>query len=136
MPQPPPPGYASPDEKTWALVAHFGGPVGMLISCGVLGFVAPLIAFLAKGNESTTVRRHALAALNFQGPLSVVAVALLIFSNVSAILPDGLEALINLVFLLLRIGVIVVSIVFGIIAGMKASRGEEYNYPFGFALIK
>ncbi len=45
---PPPPGYANSDEKTWALVAHFGGAAGNLF-CGFLGFVAPLIALLAKG---------------------------------------------------------------------------------------
>ena len=49
----------------WALVAHFGGAVGILVG-GLLGWVAPLIAMVAKGNESPTVRAHAVAALNFQ----------------------------------------------------------------------
>src|SRR6185436_17210427 len=53
----PTPGYANSDEKTWALIAHFGGIV--------VGFIAPLVAFLAKGNESPTVRAHVVEALNF-----------------------------------------------------------------------
>src|SRR5207245_2092592 len=37
-----PAGYANNDEKTWALIAHFGGIV--------VGFIAPLVALLVKGN--------------------------------------------------------------------------------------
>src|SRR5262252_1669161 len=40
----PPPGYATADEKNWALIAHFGGAAGVLIGGGILGWVAPLIA--------------------------------------------------------------------------------------------
>src|SRR5262245_15926981 len=68
-PMGPPPGYANSDEKTWALLTHFGGIV--------LGFIAPLIALLAKGNESPTVKAHATEALNFQitwGIASIIAV--------------------------------------------------------------
>ena len=70
-------GYANTEDKTWALVAHFGGAVGTLVSGGPLGFIAPLIAMLAKGNESPTVRAHAVAALNFQLTWSIVAFVLL-----------------------------------------------------------
>ncbi|HEX6686127.1 MAG TPA: DUF4870 domain-containing protein, partial [Candidatus Limnocylindrales bacterium] len=62
-----PVGYANNEEKTWALIAHFGGAAAALVSGGWLGWVPPLVAMLAKGNESPTVRAHAVAALNFQG---------------------------------------------------------------------
>ena len=52
MASPPPPGYANSEEKTWALVAHFGGAAGMFVLGAVFGWVAPLIALLAKGNQS------------------------------------------------------------------------------------
>src|SRR5258706_44006 len=57
-----------------ALVAHFGGAVGMLVTGGVGGWVAPLIVLLAKGNQSPTVRAHAVNALNFQLLWSIVGV--------------------------------------------------------------
>src|SRR5262245_20339273 len=60
------PGYANSDEKTWALVAHFGGAAGAFLGAGGGGWIAPLIALVVKGNESPTVRAHAVAALNFQ----------------------------------------------------------------------
>ena len=46
----------------------------MFISGGALGWVAPLVALLAKGNESPTVRAHAVAALNFQILWSIIAI--------------------------------------------------------------
>src|SRR5574342_1234822 len=67
-------GFANNDEKTWALVAHFGGAAGAFLGAGGLGWVAPLIALLAKGNESPTVRAHAVAALNFQILCTIVAI--------------------------------------------------------------
>src|SRR4029453_6922917 len=53
-----PAGYVNNDEKTWVLIAHFGGIL--------VGFIAPLVTLLAKGNESPTVRAHSVEALNFQ----------------------------------------------------------------------
>src|SRR5690348_6395775 len=52
----PPPGYASSEEKTWALVATFGAAIGAFISGGFLSFVGPLISYLAKGKDSPTVK--------------------------------------------------------------------------------
>ncbi|MEO9222439.1 MAG: DUF4870 domain-containing protein, partial [Mycobacteriaceae bacterium] len=46
------------DEQTWSMLAHLGGIV--------LGFLAPLIVMLTKGNESPFTRRQAVEALNFQ----------------------------------------------------------------------
>src|SRR4029453_2955273 len=51
----PTPGYLNSDEKTWALLAHFGGIV--------VGFIAGLVGLLVKGSESATVRAHAIEAL-------------------------------------------------------------------------
>jgi uncharacterized Tic20 family protein len=135
MMQPPPPGYASSDEKTWALVSHFGGAAGTLV-CGLLGFVAPLVAFLTKGDSSPTVRRHALAALNFQAPLNALALLLVLVSCASNALPSGLSWLISTLAWLAGLVVYVLGVVFGIIAGVKANEGWEYKYPFGFSFIK
>src|SRR5207248_7044765 len=74
----PPPGYPSSEDKTYALVAHFGGAVGTLISGGVLAFVGPLIALLARGNQSPVVKEHARNALNFFIPVAGAGLLLLI----------------------------------------------------------
>ena len=114
---PGPVGYANSDEKTWALIAHFGGIV--------VGFIAPLVALLAKGNESPTVRAHSVEALNFQITWGIAT----IIASIVAVCTFGI-----LFFLPMVTWVVV--IVFSIIAGMKANEGELYHYPMTWRIVK
>jgi uncharacterized Tic20 family protein len=124
-PTPPPAGYPSSDDKTWALIAHFGGAAGMLVGWGSGGWIAPLIALLVQGNKSPVARAHAIAALNFQIPLSVLGVIAWPFYCVFG------------VGVLITLAAMIVGIVFGIIAGLRANEGQLYTYPMSsFALIK
>ncbi|WP_410811376.1 DUF4870 domain-containing protein [Micromonospora sp. 067-2] len=116
-------GFANNEDKTWALVAHFGGAAGMIVSGGVLGWIGPLVALLARGNQSPTVRAHAVSALNFQLIWSIV----------------GLVGWVLSCILIGFIGVgaaIILGAVFGIIAGIKANEGAPYRYPLSVNLIK
>jgi uncharacterized Tic20 family protein len=109
-----PVGYNNSDEKTWALIAHFGG--------ALFGFIAPLVALLAKGNESPTVKAHANEALNFH-----ITWGIILF--VGALLS------VCTLFISLLVPWVVV-IVFSIIGGIKANNGELYRYPLTFRMIK
>ncbi|MFG1651681.1 DUF4870 domain-containing protein [Micromonospora sp. NPDC049275] len=116
-------GYANNEDKTWALVAHFGGAAGMIISAGVLGWIAPLVALLARGNQSPTVRSHAVAALNFQVIWSIVG---LVGWALSCILIG-----------FLGVGAaVILGAVCGILAGIKANEGSLYRYPLSANLVK
>jgi uncharacterized protein len=138
-PQPPPPppaggaappaGYANNDEKTWALVAHFGGAGGVFLGCGVLGWVAPLVAMLAKGKESPTVRTHSVGALNFHITWAGAVVIAWIITTCMAPFTIGLS------YFLVPL-VILVPLIFGIIGGVKATNGELYDYPLAIKLVK
>jgi uncharacterized protein len=119
----PTPGYANNDEKTWALVAHFGGAAGALIGGGLAGWVAPLIAFLTKGNESPTVRAHAVAALNFQILCSIVAIV------------GWFTCWLVIGFILWPIAMIA-GIIFGILGGLRANEGQFYKYPININIVK
>jgi hypothetical protein len=119
----PPPGYANSDEKTWALISHFGGAAGMFVLGGVGGWIAPLIALVSRGNQSATVRQHAVNALNFQLTWSIVGLigyATICIAIGLAIFP--IAALIG--------------IIFGIIGGVKANDGYLYDYPVSIKMIK
>jgi uncharacterized Tic20 family protein len=116
-------GYANSDEKTFALIAHFGGAAGMFVLFGVGGFIGPLIAYLAKGQQSPTVRAHAIAALNFQLLWSVVGVV------------GWLTACLFIGWLILLVAG-VIGIIFGVIAGLKANEGQLYKYPMSINVIK
>jgi uncharacterized Tic20 family protein len=112
-----PAGYANSDEKTWALIAHFGGVV--------VGFIAPLIAFLVKGNESATVRAHSVQALNFQITWAIATVIGVILGIVTC----GLLSFLPFVTW-------IVIVVFSIVGGLKANEGVLYKYPMSIELIK
>ena len=112
-----PVGFANNDEKTWALIAHFGGIL--------VGFIAPLVALLAKGNESPTVRAHSVEALNFQITWGIATV----IASIVAVCTFGI-----LFFLPMVTWVVV--IVFSIIAGMKANEGVLYHYPMTWRIVK
>lgn len=105
------------------MVAHFGGAAGMFLLSGVGGWIAPLIALLAKGNESPTVRAHAVQSLNF----------FLTWSIVGALSWPLMCIFIG--FITLPIAVLM-GIILGIIAGVKASNGELYQYPASIKMVK
>ncbi|MEJ3746621.1 DUF4870 domain-containing protein [Actinomycetes bacterium KLBMP 9797] len=119
----PPAGYANADEKTWALISHFGGAAGAFLGAGTLGWIAPLVALLAKGNQSPTIRAHALAALNFQLLWSIITVVcwMLVCIVIGAFLAPI---------------AMLIAIIIGIVAGVKANDGQLYRYPLTATLIK
>lgn len=130
---PPPPGgqpqygyspQPSPqDDRTWILIAHFGGAAGAFLGGGCSGWIVPLIVMLARGQQSPLVRAEAVKALNFQILWSIIA-------------------LVGWATTCLVIGFIIgpiawiIAIVFGVIAGVKASNGEPYNYPLSVQIVK
>jgi len=95
----------------------------MLIGGGVLGWVAPLIALLARGNQSPTVRAHAVAALNFQLIWSIIALVGWVLACI-------------LIGFVIGFAAMIVGIVFGVLAGVKANEGQLYRYPMSASLIK
>ena len=120
----PPGGYApGSDDKTWILVAHFGGAAGAFLGGGCSGWIAPLVALLAKGNQSPAVRAEAVKALNFQILWSIIAIV-------------GWVLTCALVGFIIGPAAWAIGTIFGIIAGVKANNNEPYNYPMTVSLIK
>ncbi|MEM9204363.1 MAG: DUF4870 domain-containing protein [Actinomycetota bacterium] len=103
------------DDKTLALLAH--------ILTLVVGFLAPLVIFLMKKDESPYVRHHAAEALNFQ-------ISVMIYAFVSLIL------ILVLIGILMIMALAITALVLTIIATVKASQGEYYRYPLTIRLVK
>ncbi|MEO8582198.1 MAG: DUF4870 domain-containing protein [Flavitalea sp.] len=103
------------DEKTTAILSH--------ILCIVVGFIAPLVIYLVKKDESAFVKAHAKESLNFQ-------LTVLIAYIVSIVL------MVILIGILLIWLVMVASLVLVIMATVKASEGKLYKYPFSIKFIK
>jgi len=97
------------------MLAHLGGII--------IGFIAPLIVMLTKGNESPYIRYHAVEALNFQ---ILIAIGYVISSVLTIVIIGVLG------FFVLPI----VSIIFSVIAGLAANKGEAYRYPLSIRMVK
>jgi hypothetical protein len=103
----PPPSSVS-DDRMLATLAHIGGIIA--------GFIPSLIIYLIKKDSSPYVRKQAAEALNFQITVTIASI-------VSTIL------IIVVIGLFLVMAVWVINIVFCIIAGVAANRGDDYEYP-------
>lgn len=115
--QPSPYGQQRPggsDDQTMALIAHLGGLL--------TGFIAPLIIYLMKKDESAFARHHAVEALNFQ-------ITMFIAMMVSAVLMFVIIGLFTMMI------VAVVDVVFCVLAAVAANRGEWYRYPINIRMV-
>ncbi|NOK36852.1 DUF4870 domain-containing protein [Corallococcus exercitus] len=115
---------ATQDEKTMGMLAHLGTIAGLVVGAGFLGWAVPLFLMLTKGKESSFVRAHAVESLNFQ---ITVAIAM----TVSALLVCAL----GLGFITGAI-TFLASVVFSVMAGLKANDGELYRYPVNIRMVK
>jgi uncharacterized Tic20 family protein len=126
---PPPHGYGygygpgSAEDRTWILVAHFGGAAGALLGGALMGWIAPLVAMMARGNVSPVVRAEAVKALNFHLLWGIVALVGVVLSCV-----------VIGVFIIIAAGLI--ATVIGVVAGVKAANGEPFDYPLTGRFIR
>jgi len=101
------------EERNWAVAAHVGS---FLAAWVALGLLAPLVVLLAKGDESSYIRRHAVESLNFQ-------INALIYTVLFAVL-----MLVLIGFVLLPLYAIFYAVCV-IIGTVRASHGEDFRYP-------
>lgn len=102
------------DRRMWAMLAHLGGII--------LGFIAPLVVWLVYKDRDEFIKDQAVEALNFQ--------ITLVFGWIVAFVLTFLF----IGFLLYPV-LWIASLVFSIIGGMAANRGERYRYPFAVRLV-
>jgi len=106
---------ASGSDKIWSMLSHLSSLFGM-------GFILPLVVYLAMRRESEFVATNAREALNFH-------LSILIY----------IICCIPLAFVLIGVPMMIViglgSLVFSIIATVKASNGESYHYPLTLRLV-
>lgn len=105
---------ASPD-RNMAILIH--------VLAIFTGFLAPLIIWLLKKDQSPFIDHHGKQALNFQ---ITVLIAMLVASAL----------LIVFIGCVLMPAIWIVDIIFCIMAAMAASKGEMYRYPLAIQFLK
>ena len=127
---PPPPCSGSPENeiRNWNMLCHLGALSGGIIPLG--NIVGPLLVWQLKKNEFPSVIAHGKAALNFQLTMLIAAFASLVGLVVLSFICIGY------LFLPVLILIGLAALIFPIIAAVKASNGEPYQYPCSLDLIK
>jgi uncharacterized Tic20 family protein len=104
----------NPNDKNIAVLTHIGGIF--------FGFIPALVVWLLKKDDSAYIGAQAREALNFQITMIIAYMA----AWALAFLLIGF-----LLFPLLWI----TNVVLCVLAAIKVSKGEDYQYPFALRLI-
>ncbi len=131
LPHPPSQQMSSSSERNWALLAHLS--ILLNLVTGFLGPIVALIIYLVYKDRSRYIAYQSLQSTIFQlitwiglgfliGGIWLVTAALSIFLIGLLLVPFALLAT---VFLLV---VPLASLIYGVIAGIKCSQGEDFQY--------
>ncbi len=105
----------SPDAKTMAMLCH--------LLAIFTGFLAPLIIWLIKKDQSPFVDQEGKEALNFQLTMLIAFVI------------GGLTTCLIIGFFIIAAASIV-DIIFCVLAAITVNKGQGYRYPFCIRFIK
>jgi len=112
------PGITGSDDTTWALLGYLGQ--------FLIGFIAPLIVYLARKDQSPFVRFHGAQALNL-----ALSYLIVFFGAIVIAIAGGAARMpaVAIVAILLMFVFAIVHLVFLIIGAVKAGRYEMYRIP-------
>jgi len=109
-------------SRIWATLCHLTALLG-LIGLPFGHILGPFVVWLLKRNEYSFVNEQGKESLNFQ-------ITMTIFTAIAVLL-----IFIKIGFLLI-FGLVTVNLILVIIASIKVSNGEHYQYPFKIRIIK
>lgn len=127
------------EEKSAAMFTHLASFASLLIPFG--NIIGPLIVWSLKKNNSDFVDANGKESLNFEITYTL-AVFLIISIGASYAISSGFQenweglTISILVFVLPLIIYWILSVIFVIIASVKASDGEVFRYPLSIRFIK
>jgi uncharacterized protein len=107
-------GITSPDDTTWALLAYLGQ--------FAVGFIAPLVVYLARKDQSPFVRFHGAQALN----LALTGLIVFFGGIALGIVTLGFGLIITIPVI---IALAITHFVYMIIASVRVGRRELYRIP-------
>ena len=110
----------TPKEKIASIACHIGAIFSMIPLAGV---AVPFIVWQTFKGESDFIDRHGKKAFNFQMTLLLMRIPSYVLTV--AVIGFAMIAIIEFV-----------SILFSIIAAIRAGRGLDYSYPFQYPFFR
>lgn len=109
------------DDQNLAVIIHLSLLLGIIIPFG--GYAATLLLWLFKKDSSEYINAQGKEAVNFMLNIMVVGTAAMLLC-------------VMLIGFLLMIPLVVVAFVMPVIAALKTSKGQAYQYPWVYRLIR
>ncbi|GAB3664607.1 hypothetical protein GCM10027589_28780 [Actinocorallia lasiicapitis] len=115
-------GYGGPpvspsEERTWGMLAHLGTLVAICF-LAFFNFLVPLVIYLVYKDRSAFIRYNAAQALN----LTLTGLIYGLVGTIITIVTCG-------VGVILLVALAIAQVIYLILAGIAANRGEWYRYP-------
>ena len=107
---------APQNDRTLAAITHLSSLVGF-------GLIVPVVIYFIKRDESAFVAHHAKEAINFH-----ISVILAVLVSIPLMIVFGLGVL-------TLIATAVGSLIYGVVAAVRALDGEWYEYPYTLRLV-
>lgn len=111
----------SKDARTWAMFLHLSMLANFIVP--IAGIVAPIVIWQIKKDEIPSIDSHGKNAVNW-------IISAVIYSFI------GLVLMLVAIGFFLLLALAVVSVVFPVIAGIKANKGEVWKYPLSISFLK
>lgn len=112
----------SKDARTWGMLCHLAALV-FIVGIPFGNILGPLVVWLIKKQEYPLVDREGKKSLNFQISMAIYAIVPLLLIIVLIGIP-----------LLILLGL--ADLILVIMASVKTSNGEDYNYPLSIKFFK
>ncbi len=110
-----------PQTRNWAMILHFSMLSGLIVP--MAGLIVPIVIYVLKKDEHPGLVPHGHVIFNWM-------ISAIIYAIISTLL----------VFILIGVPLLfalaIVSLVFPIIGGIKASDGEIWPYPLSIQFFK
>ena len=106
----------------WAMFLHLSVLLGLSV-VPIAGFIAPIVIWQVKKNESAMIDEHGKVVVNW-------LISLFIYTTCAGLLT------VVLIGIPIMFALWIVGIVFPIIGGVKANNGELWKYPLSITFLK
>jgi hypothetical protein len=111
----------SKETRTWAMILHLSMLSGLIVP--LAGLIVPIIIYILKKDELPGLVPHGYVVFNWMISAIIYAIICIILMIVVIGIP-----------LLFALGL--VSLIFPIVGGIKASDGEVWPYPLSIKFFK
>jgi len=113
--------YWGMDERTFCMLLHISQFASVIVP--LAGFVLPIVMWATEKDKSRSIDLHGKIVINW-------IISCTIYAIVAAIL------IIVVIGIPILIALVVVGIVFPIMGGIKANKGEFWKYPLSITFLK